>query len=155
MNSTDTTAAQRRTLAARRWPAVAAGIALVGIAGFEVALAAGAPLGHAAYGGAHAQLTPGLRVASGVAALFWLLAALVVLGRGGYRIAPIPWQVSRYGTWILIGLLATGTLMNLASPSNWERYLQAPIALTTALLCLLAARTATPQPGKSTHPDGS
>ena len=32
--------------------------------------------------------------------------------------------------------------MNLASGSSWERYLRAPIALTTAVLCLLVARTA-------------
>lgn len=131
---------------ARRWAGIATAISFVGIAGFQVALAAGAPLGHAAWGGAHAHLATGLRVASGVAAVVWVLAALLVLGRVGYRVSPFPMRVCRYGTWVLTGLLAVGALMNLASRSSWERYLQAPIALVTALLCLLVARAATPPP---------
>jgi len=126
----------------RRWAAVAAASMLAGITGFEAALAAGAPLGNAAWGGAHAHLTAELRVASGVSALIWIFAALLVLGRAGYRISPIPLRACRYGTWALVGLLSVGTLMNLASPSSWERHLQAPIALATALLCLLAATAA-------------
>jgi hypothetical protein len=128
----------------RRLAAVAAAISLAGIAGFEVALAAGAPLGHAAWGGADAHLATGLRVASAVAAVFWLGAALVVLGRVGYRLSPVTLRACRYGTWVLFGLLSVGTLMNLASRSGWERYLQAPIAAVTAVLCLLVARAAIP-----------
>ena len=148
MNTTTTPAAPCGR-PARRWAAAAAAISFAGITGFEVALAAGAPLGHAAWGGAHAHLATGLRVASGVSALIWILAALLVLGRAGYRISPIPWRVCQYGTWALVGLLTVGTLMNLASRSNWERYLQAPIAFATAVLCLLVVRGAIPSPRRS------
>lgn len=34
-----------------------------------------------------------------------------------------------------------GALINLASPSRWERYLWAPLTLLLAGLCLLVART--------------
>jgi hypothetical protein len=47
---------------------------------------------------------------------------------------------------VLFSYLTLGTLMNLASRSNWERFLQAPIALVVAVLCLLVARAATPGP---------
>lgn len=52
----------------------------------------------------------------------------------------IPRKVATAGTWVVAGLLAAGTLMNAASSSNWERFLQAPIALALALLCLAIAR---------------
>jgi hypothetical protein len=46
---------------------------------------------------------------------------------------------------VLTGLLSLGVLMNLASPSGWERFLQAPITATLATLCLIVARSR-PQP---------
>jgi hypothetical protein len=128
----------------RRRTAAVAAVAFIGIAGFEAALALGAPLGNAAWGGANAHLAMGLRIASAGSMAVWVLAALVVLGRAGYRVSRIPYRVCHTGTWVLVGYLALGTLMNLASPSNWERFLQAPIALAVAVLCLLVARSATP-----------
>lgn len=128
----------RRTRAA-----IAATAGFIGIAGFEIALALGAPLGRAAWGGTHTDLPAGLRVASGVAALVWAVAALVVLHRGGYRVPMISFRVSRAGTWVLVGLLSLGVLMNLASSSDWERFLQAPIAAVLAVLCLVVARSDT------------
>ena len=133
----------------RRRVAAAAAAGFIATAGFEAALALGAPLGNAAWGGANAHLTPGLRIASGIAAAVWVLAALVVLGRTGYRVSKIPFRVCLYGTWVLFGYMSLGTVMNLASRSNWERFLQAPIALIVAVLCLLVARAATPPPRDS------
>ena len=72
-------------------------------------------------------LPAGLRIVAGFATLFWPLAALVVLRRGGYRVPLISMRVSRAGTWVLVGLLSLGVLMNLASSSDWERFLQAPL----------------------------
>jgi hypothetical protein len=125
---------------AARPAAVAAAIGFVGYAGFEGALALGAPWGRAAWGGTHAELPTGLRIASGGAAVVWILAALVVLGGAGYRVPPASYRVARYGTRGLVGLLALGTLMNAASASDWERFLQAPLAVLLALLCLVVAR---------------
>jgi hypothetical protein len=125
--------------------AVAAAAGFTGLAVFELALAAGAPLGRAAFGGTHTHLPAGLRRVSAHAVVIWLLAALVVLRRGGYRAPLVSARVSRAGTWVLTGLLSLGVLMNLASPSGWERYLQAPITAIMATLCLIVARSR-PQP---------
>jgi hypothetical protein len=124
-----------------RGAATAAVVGLAGIALFQLALALGAPLGRAAWGGAQAGTLPaGLRVASGVAMLVWTAAALVVLRRGGLGMLAMPEAVARWGTWILVGLLLVGALMNIASSSAWERYCWGPYALTLAGLCLLTAR---------------
>jgi hypothetical protein len=140
MNTSTTTprAPAQRPAHSRAAAVAAAGFA--GLAGFQTALAAGAPLGRAAWGGAHAYLPPGLRIASGLAAAFWALAALVVLRRGGYRRSPVSFRASHAGTWLLAGLLTLGALLNFASSSNWERFLQAPLALVMAALCLAVAR---------------
>jgi len=115
----------------------AAGFLLIAV--FQVALALGAPLGHAAWGGRQARLSPRLRIGSAVAAVFWMLAMLIVLGRAGFDVSPFPDVVERWGTWVLVGLLPVGALMNVASSSRWERYLWGPLALILALLTLVVA----------------
>ena len=71
--------------------ALAAGGGFVGLAAFKAALALGAPLGGASWGGVHEGRLPwGLRIVSGVAVGFHVLAALIVLRRGGYRVVPLP-----------------------------------------------------------------
>lgn len=126
-------------------PRIAALLAAVGflvIAAFQAALALGAPFGPASWGGRHAGILPArLRIASAVAAVVWFLAALIVLGRGGFDAGPIPDGVTRWGTWVLVGLLPVGALMNLASSSRWERFLWGPIALILAALCFVVARS--------------
>ena len=72
--------------------------------------------------------------------IVFVMAALMVLGRAGYRLSPIPLSVSRWGIWVLVAGLALSALGNFASSSNWERFLLGPIALLEALLCLIVAR---------------
>jgi len=79
--------------------AVAAAVGSAGLAGFELALALGAPLGRAAMGGAHSYLPAGLRIASGALTVIWALAALLVLRRAGYRVPVFSARVARIGTW--------------------------------------------------------
>lgn len=122
-----------------RSAAVMAAVGFVLVASFQVALVLGAPWGKAAWGGAHERLPNGLRIASSFAAVLWLGAALVVLARAGYDWSPIPFSVARWGTWILVGMLLLGTLMNLASRSRVERLIQTPIATILSILCLLVA----------------
>ena len=105
---------------------------------FEAALAAGAPLGDAAWGGAHAQLTTAQRFGSSVSVLFYAAAIIIVrrraLGHAERRY--------RWGTWARAVVFAQAALMNLASESRWESYLMAPVALAFAALCVIVARTA-------------
>ena len=118
---------------------VVAAVGFVGIAAFQAAIAAGAPLGRAAWGGTHVRLPQRLRVASAVAVAFWIVAALVVLARAGFDASPVPFSASRWATWILVVLLPIGAVMNAASRSPWERFLWAPIALVLGVLCLALA----------------
>lgn len=124
-----------------RGATVAAAAGLAGIALFQLAIAAGAPVGRAAWGGTRVgTLPPGFRIASAVAVVVWVFAALIVLRRGGMGLLPMPVAVAHWGTWFLFGLLLLAALMNAASASAWERYFWAPYALILAGLCLLAAR---------------
>ena len=129
-----TTGRAGRTAAA----AAATGFSL--LAAFQLSLALGAPLGHLAWGGAQERLPSGLRIASAFAAVVFVVAALTVLGRAGYRMSPVAPRVSRSGIWVLVFGLALSALGNFASSSNWERFLLGPIALFEALLCLIVAR---------------
>ena len=122
-----------------RVAAMAAAISFLAIAAFQLALALGAPLGGAAWGGSHVRLPMGLRLASAFAVVFWVLAALVVLGRAEFDVSPFPSTFARWGTWILVGLLPLGAVMNFASRSRWERFLWGPVALILAGLCLVVA----------------
>jgi hypothetical protein len=122
-----------------RTAAVLAAIGFVLVAGFQAALALGAPWGRAAWGGAHDRLPSGLRVASGFAVVFWLVAAFVVLARAGFDWSPFPSGAATWGTWVLFGMLVLGTFLNLASRSRLERVIQTPIAAVLAILCVVVA----------------
>jgi hypothetical protein len=122
-----------------RWAAAVAAIGFGLVAGFQAALALGAPWGRAAWGGAHQRLPDALRLASAFAAAFWVLAALVVLARAGFDWSPIPFSLATWGAWTLFGMLVLGTILNLASRSRLERLIQTPVATVLAILCLLVA----------------
>ena len=123
-----------------RKAALAAGAGFVGLAAFQAALALGAPLGRASWGGVHeGRLPRGLRIVSGVAVGFHALAAQIVLGRGGYRVVPLPGSVLRRGTWALGALLLVGAVPNFASSSRWERFGWGPVTVILAGLCLMVA----------------
>lgn len=125
-----------------RAAAVAAAIGFAGIAIFQIALAAGAPLGHAAWGGAHAHLSTALRMGSAAAVAVWAAAALIVLGRAGVWAAGRRTRLFRWGTWFLAGVSGIAALMNFASHSRWENLIFGPAALVLAALCIVVARSA-------------
>jgi len=123
-------------------PELAALLAAIGftvIAVFQVVIALGAPLGRAAWGGAHIVLPRNLRVASAVAVVIWVVAALVVLDRAGTPIIDLPDAVTYWGTWALVVVLPIGALMNFASSSPYERFGWGPLALVLAMLTLILA----------------
>ncbi len=124
-----------------RMAAVAASVGFITIAAFQAALAFGAPLGRAAWGGTRPELPVGLRIASGAAIVVWLLAAAIVLGRVGIDVIPFPADLLRVGSWVLLVVIAIGAVMNLASQSPWERFLWGPLALVLAVLTWTIARS--------------
>ena len=130
----------------------AAALAAIGFASlaiFQAALAAGAPWGHAAWGGADAHLSAGQRGASAVAAIVDVAATLIVLCRAGFI-----WHsrsdaaLVRWGTWFLAVAMAIGAVPNFVSQSRWENLIFGPLALVLAALCFVVARGATTEPAR-------
>jgi hypothetical protein len=126
-----------------RLAAVLAATGFAGLAVFQAALAAGAPWGHAAWGGERADLSAAQQGASAVAAVFYVAAALIVLCRAG-----VIWParsgaaIFRWGTWFFAAALALGALPNFASQSRWENFILGPLALVLAVLCIVVGRRA-------------
>ncbi len=131
----------KRTVA---WKAaIAAAFGFTGMAAYQFALAAGAPLGKAAWGGGNEGRLPSpLRVGSGISIVVYAVAAAVILRRGGLTVTWLPLPVARIASWVLTVLLTVGALANFASQSPWERFLLGPVTLVLAGLCLVVARTA-------------
>jgi hypothetical protein len=122
---------------------LAAGAAVLGFAAlgvFQLALALGAPLGHAAWGGDSAALTPAERVGSALSVALYAAAAAIVLARAGLTERPRSRRLSRWGPWFLAALFAFSALANFASQSHWENYLLGPSAALLAGLCVVIGR---------------
>lgn len=119
--------------------AVAVGVVLLAVIGlFQLALAAGAPWGHMAYGGQRpGRLPVGFRIASGFSGvvLYPLIGAVLLAVAG--RIAGWSWM--RPGVlWGLVGFFALGTLANGASRSRAER-VWSPVCAALAVCCGVVA----------------
>jgi hypothetical protein len=100
-----------------------------GVVAFQIALAAGAPWGAYAMGGAFpGQLPPALRIAALVQAALIAGMAAVVMARAGLILAR--WsRVSRLLVWVVVAFTAVSLVLNLITPSAGERALWAPVAL--------------------------
>jgi hypothetical protein len=123
---------------------LAAGIAVFGFGAlgvFQLALALGAPLGHAAWGGDATHLTSAQRFGSGVSIVVYAAAAAVVLARAGLTTRPRSRWLLQWGPWFLAALFALSALANFASGSGWENYLLGPSAVLLAGLCVVIGRT--------------
>jgi hypothetical protein len=115
-------------------------VGFTGLAVFQLLLAAGAPLGEAAWGGTtEGELPRGLRVGSAISIIVYAVAAVVVLRRAGFRVNWPSRTVARFGTWLLVALLTAGVVANVLSQSPWERFLLGPVTLVLAGLCLVVA----------------
>jgi len=125
-------------------PEIKVGVAAACLIGvvvvFQLALAAGAPWGAAAYGGRAAQddgrLPTRYRVASAgtavvlTGALWLLLAASEVISA-----APLSEKVLGVGVWVLVGLFALNTVGNLAGRHPVERWGAGGITAVLTILC--------------------
>jgi hypothetical protein len=115
------------------------------LAAFQAAIALGAPVGKAAWGGRTPGVLPrDLRIASAVSVLVYLLAVLIVLDRAGMPLIDLPDAISYWGTWLLVVLLAVGAVMNAASSSRFERFGWAPFAAVMAVLTFVVAMSPVP-----------
>jgi hypothetical protein len=119
--------------------AVLAVVLVTIVAVFQLALALGAPLGNAAWGGRNEAVLPTrLRIASGLAAIVvYPFIALYVLASANL----IDWDwlpTGATGMWVLTGFFTLGTVANLASKSKIER-IWAPISLAIGVCCAIIA----------------
>ncbi len=112
------------------------------VAAFQLALAAGAPWGAAAWGGRHAGvLTPRLRamsLATGLLLYPYLMAAAAAAAGLG-PLAGEPGPPAMRTMWIFAGIFAFGTLTNALSPSRPERWWAPVAAALAAAWAVLAA----------------
>lgn len=139
-----------------RWAAVAVAVGFAGLAVFQLALAAGAPLGAAAWGGTEGVLPATLRIGSAVAVLMYVVRAFAALSCAGLNLGWVPARFARVATWVLGVILPLSAVANLASESEWERYLLAPIGLLLGVLCVVIARyTRTRAEEGAIRPSGS
>jgi hypothetical protein len=129
------------------WAGALAAIGFTSLAVFQAALAAGAPWGHAAWGGESADLSAAQQTASAVAAVVYVAAVLIVLCRSA-----VIWParsdtaVFHWGIWFFAAAMAVGALPNFASQSRWENFILGPLALALAALCFVVARRAASHP---------
>jgi hypothetical protein len=106
---------------------------------FQLALAAGAPWGSAAYGGAFPGVLPkGIRINSLVFGLvLYPLIILYVLDAGA--VVESSWLPGRsVAVWVLVAFFAIGTVANAASRSKIER-VWAPVTLVIGVCTLILA----------------
>jgi hypothetical protein len=132
-----------RSIARPAATVVAVGFA--GLAVFQLALAAGAPLGAAAWGGTERVLPMAFRIGSAGTVLLYAVGAFAVLRCAGFHVPGISVRFARAATWVLGVILPLSGLANLASESEWERYLLAPVAIGLGALCLMVARSTRPE----------
>jgi hypothetical protein len=106
---------------------------------FQIALALGAPWGHLAMGGRFpGTFPPAMRVAALVQALVLALLAVVVTIKARLGLAGF-YTVSETAIWIVVAVSLLSLIMNLVTPSRWERILWAPVALVLAISSLIVA----------------
>ncbi len=100
-----------------------------GVVAFQLALAAGAPWGEYALGGAFpGQIPPALRIAALVQAALLVGMATVVMVRAGLILSGW-WRMSRWLIWMVVAFAAVSLVLNLITPSAGERAIWAPVAL--------------------------
>jgi hypothetical protein len=122
--------------------AIVYALVTVGVIGFQLALAAGAPWGAYAMGGAFpGRFPPRLRVAAVVQAAVLALLAVVVMAKAGLVLPDLgtaaPWTI-----WLAVAMSALSTVLNAITRSAVERRIWFPVAVITLATSLAVAISA-------------
>jgi hypothetical protein len=121
-------------------------IVTLGVVAFQIALAAGAPWGAYAMGGASpGQFPPALRIAAILQAVLLAGMAAVILARMGL-ILPGWVRVSHWLVWIVVALTAFSLVLNLITPSGGERAIWAPTLALLLISSLIVAFSSSSAP---------
>ncbi|MEM7530593.1 MAG: hypothetical protein AAF639_00330 [Chloroflexota bacterium] len=106
---------------------------------FQFALAAGMPWGHLAMGGRFAGvMPPAMRVGAIIQAALLAFLAMIVLARSGTAFTGM-YSMSTTGIWVVVAINGLSLVMNLITPSKWERILWSPVVLIMTVCSLLVA----------------
>jgi len=114
-------------------------VILAGLTLFQVALAAGKPIGRLAWGGQHRVLPMRLRVGSALSIAVYVAIAVILLDWAGV-ISAVQDDTAWIAAWVIAAFFVIGIVMNSASRSRSERFVMTPVvAVLTALSVIVAA----------------
>jgi hypothetical protein len=135
----------------RRAAAIIYAVVTTGVVTFQLTLAAGAPWGAYAMGGAFpGQFPLAMRAAAVVQAALLAAQVGVVLARAGLAL-PRWAKASRWLIWFVVAFGALSLVLNLITPSAGERAIWAPTALVLLVTSLVVATSRAPEPPQ--HPN--
>lgn len=124
-----------------RYAAFTYGLVTLGVVAFQIALAAGAPWGEFAMGGAYpGRFPPELRVAAVAQAVILALLALVVFARADVAL-PTWSRASRWLIWVVAAFSTLSLVLNTITPSVRERAIWAPVAFIMLICSVIVARS--------------
>lgn len=137
------------TFTAVQTASIAAVLLIAAVAAFQLALALGAPLGAAVFGGRaptrDGVLTAPFRVLAIVQALILLLFGWILLARTAVVTAPVLASATlAWATWVIVAFLVLNTVANLSAPHPVERWVMGSITFVLAGLGLFIALSAQP-----------
>lgn len=118
--------------------AVVLTVLLVALAGFQLALALGAPLGRFAWGGRHRVLPTSMRAGSVAAIATYAAIAVVALDRAG-AVDVLPERFSTVAMWVVLAYFVLGIGVNAVSRSIPERLVMVPVTIVLSALSLVVA----------------
>ena len=112
---------------------------LVVLTAFQLALIAGAPLGHFAWGGQDRVLPSSKRIGSAFSIVIYAIFAVIIAQRAGLiDVLPVP-AIADIGIWVIVAYSVLGIGMNAISRSKPERYTMTPLCVALAALTLVVA----------------
>lgn len=123
----------------QQWAAILATIVLGMVMVLQVLLAAGFPLGQAAWRGQYRVLPQALRWASLATVGVLGLAVWVVLARAGLVAPGAGSGVGQVATWVFAAFFALNTIGNIASRSRVERYGMTPVTVLLVICFIVVA----------------
>lgn len=127
----------------QRTAAIVFSLFTAGVIAFQLALAAGAPWGEYAMGGAYpGQFPPALRIAAIIQAALLVGLIMVVLMRARLLATKRFRLVSRLA-WFVVAFTVVAFVLNVITPSAGERAIWAPVALVM-LVCSVIVATGKP-----------
>ena len=112
----------------------------IGVAVFQIALVAGAPLGEYTMGGQHPGKLPGqFRVTAAVSAIIMVAQSGHYLAQAGILNPALSPGQNAIVNWFWFGFAVLGLIVNSISRSKKERNLWVPVLLVSAICTLLVA----------------